>query len=113
VTTTERKVAPIGAKRISQNGYSYTKVKMEGANQWRLTHHVRMEEKLGRPIDTSVERVVFIDGDRSNLRFDNLKIVPKGQGPLTKRRADLEDRIRELQAQLADVNAKLEAQGVS
>lgn len=106
-------VAAIGATRVSQNGYSYTKVKDKGERQWRLTHHVRIEEKLGRPIDSETERVIFIDGDRTNLHFDNLKVVAKGQGPLTRRRADLEDRIRELQAQLADVNQKLEAQGVS
>lgn len=106
-------VAAIGATRVAQNGYSYTKVKDKGNKQWRLTHHIRMEQKLGRPIDTSVERVVFVDGDRTNLHYDNLKVVPKGQGPLTKRRADLEDRIRELKAQLDDVNAKLEAQSVS
>lgn len=106
-------VAPIGATRISQNGYSYTKVKDDGERQWRLTHHVRAEKTLGRPIDSSVERVIFIDGDRTNLKYDNIKVVTKGQGSLTKRRAELEERIRELQAQLDDVNQKLEAQGVS
>lgn len=103
----------VGARRISQNGYSYTKVSTEGPNQWRLTHHIRAEEKLGRPVDTSVERVIFIDGDRTNLHYDNIKVVAKGKGPLTRRRADLEDRIRELQAQLDDVNAQLKAQGVN
>lgn len=106
-------IAPIGAQRIAQNGYRYTKVKDEGANQWRLTHHVRIEQKLGRPIDSTVERVIFIDGNRANLHYDNLKVVSKGAGPLTRRRAVLEDRIRELKAQLADVNQKLEAQGAS
>jgi len=105
-------IATIGATRVSQNGYSYTKVKDKGARQWRLTHHLRMEQKLGRPIDTSVERVIFKDGNRTNLSFDNLDVVPKRQGPLTRRRADIEDRIRELQAQLDDVNAKLKAQGI-
>lgn len=106
-------VAAVGSTRRAQNGYSYTKVKNEGPNQWRLTHHMIAEKNLGRPIDTSVERVVFVDGDRWNLKPENIKVVPKGQGPLTKRRADLEDRIRELKAQLDDVNQKLAAQGVS
>lgn len=106
-------VAAIGSTRRAQNGYSYTKIKDEGPNQWRLTHHLIAEKKLGRPIDTSVERVVFVDGDRWNLKPENIKVVAKSQGPLTRRRAQLEDRIRELKVQLDDVNAKLAAQGVS
>lgn len=116
MTTTETKkkigIAPVGALRTSQNGYQYVKIKMTGASQWRLYHHVRMEEKLGRPIDSSVERVIFVDGNRGNLSYDNLKVVPKGAGPLTRRRAELEDRIRELKAQLDDVNKQLKLQGV-
>lgn len=103
----------VGAQRVAQNGYRYTKVANEGERQWRLTHHIRAEEKLGRPIDSTVERVVFKDGDRTNLSFDNLEVRPKGEGPLTRRKAVLEDRLREVQAQLDDVNEKLRAQGVS
>jgi len=110
---TKKQQYAIGAVRVAQNGYRYTKVKNDGPNQWRLTHHLRAEEALGRTIDSSVERVLFIDGDRTNLSYDNLKVVPKGQGPLTKRRAEIEDRIRELTAQLDDINAKLRAQGIS
>lgn len=114
MTTTEKTpYAAIGATRIAQNGYSYTKVSdIKGEKQWRLTHHLRAEKKLGRPIDSSIERVMFIDGDRTNLKPDNIKVVPKGKGPLTRRRAELEDRIRELQATLEEVNTQLRAQGV-
>jgi hypothetical protein len=105
-------VAPIGATRISQNGYSYTKVRMDGPQQWRLTHHVRYEQKIGRPIDTSTERICFIDGDRTNLSYNNLKSVTRGEGSLKKREAELEDRIRELQAQLEYVREKLASQSL-
>jgi len=105
-------IAAVGSTRIAQNGYSYTKVKNDGQNQWRLTHHIRAEKVLGRPIDSNSERVIFKDGNRSNLQYNNIEVVPKGKGSLTKRRAELEERIRELQAQLEDVNNSLRAQGV-
>jgi hypothetical protein len=102
--------AKLGSIRIAQNGYKYTKVAMSGPDQWRLTHHIRAEEKLGRPINTDVERVFFIDGDRTNLAYSNLKVEPKGKGSLKRREAVLEDRIRELTAQLEDIKLQIKKQ---
>lgn len=93
----------IGAERVSQNGYTYVKV---GEGQWRLKHHIIAEHTLGRPLRAD-ERVYFKDGDKTNLKAYNIAIMPKGSGSLRKRRAVLESKIEELQAELTDVNRAL------
>lgn len=92
----------VGAKRIAPNGYHYTKCE----SGWRLTHHIVMEEKLGRPIADN-ERVVFLNGKRSDLRPNNLEVREKGTSSLRKRKAAIEARIEELQTELRDIEAQL------
>jgi hypothetical protein len=91
-----------GATYWSQNGYHYTK--RDG--KFQLTHKLRVEEKLGRKLLDS-ERVRFIDGDRRNLDPENLKVVTKGKVTLRTQLARLIARRDELDAQIADVEAKL------
>jgi hypothetical protein len=83
-----------GAKRWSPNGYHYTRVD----GKWRLTHHLIMEKKLGRPINTETEMVRFI-GSRRDLRPENIEIIPKNKVSERKRLATLEAQIKELTAQ--------------
>lgn len=92
----------VGDKRVAPNGYHYTKC--EGG--WRLTHHLIMEKKLGRPISDN-ERVVFLNGKRSDLRPDNLAVREKGTSSLRQRKARIEARIEELQAELREIEAQL------
>lgn len=101
----------VGATRVSQNGYHYTKVeKVPGTEKpgWRLTHHIIAEKKLGRPLRED-ERVEFI-GKKSDLRPDNIRIVERGQGSVRRRIAQLEARRDEINAELAALRAEL-AQG--
>lgn len=99
------------------NGYSYTYVKdelnPEGRPVRKLTHHVIAREKYGRwPAED--ERVVFDDGDRTNLDPDNIKYTkksPKVVGLKRKYHALIE-RIREAEAQLDDVRKQLKELGV-
>lgn len=88
---------PDGSQRVATNGYFYTKVD----GKWILTHHVIARLVAGRPIDTETERVIFIDGDRSNLTPENISIVPK-KLPSSKaaKAARLRARIADLQAEL-------------
>lgn len=83
--------------KVAQNGYSYTKL---GKGNWRLTHHLIAEEKLGRALDSSQERVVFKDRDRTNLDPDNIEVVPKKQGR-PQRIAAIKEKIKVLQEELA------------
>lgn len=92
----------VGDTRVAANGYHYTKTE----TCWRLTHHIIMEQTLGRKLDPD-ERVVFKDGKRRNLDPDNLKISIKGRGSLRRKKAQLEARINELQAQLEEVIEEL------
>jgi hypothetical protein len=90
---------PIGAERISQNGYKYVKT-LDG---WRLKHHVLAEKKLGRSIDTEIERVCFKDHDRTNFDMDNIVVEAKKGITKAERKARLASRIDELQGQLAEL----------
>lgn len=96
--------APNNTTRISKNRYSYTKV----GSDWRLTHHLIAEKKLGRKIDSETERVIFIDKDRTNLSPDNIKVVPKGKSSLLRRIATIEARIVELEGQKYQLERELE-----
>jgi hypothetical protein len=92
-----------GATRVSQNGYHYTKT----GGKWRLTHHIVAEQILGRPLRED-ERVSFKDPkQRLNLEPSNIVISEKGQGSIRRRKAQLEVRIAELQAELDEINKEL------
>lgn len=92
----------IGDERTAPNGYHYTRT----AEGWRLTHHIVAERILGRPLRQN-ERVEFKDRDRSNLTDENIHVTIQGRGSLRRRRAQLQERIRELQAELEDVEREL------
>jgi hypothetical protein len=95
------KTAEVGDTRVSKNGYHYTKT----GTGWRLTHHLVAEEKLGRPLNEN-EIVQFI-GSKTNLRPDNVRVIQKRTSSLRKRKAILEERIEEMQAELDSINEQL------
>lgn len=66
------KRASIGDETVNANGYCTVKT----STGWRFKHHIVAEEKLGRPLADN-ERVLFRDGDRSNLDPKNLEVVLK------------------------------------
>lgn len=92
-----------GDTRTSANGYHYTRT----VDRWRLTHHLIAEQQLGRPLRED-EGVYFDDGKRENLSPENIKVRDKGRGSLRRRRSVIEDRIRELQAELEEINKELQ-----
>lgn len=94
---------PEGTTRVSANGYHYTKVN----GTWRLTHHIVMEEVLGRSLLPN-ERVCFNSSDKLDLRPENLRIQIKGTVKLRQKKDQLEARIEDLQRELDWVNEQLE-----
>ena len=67
-----------------------------------------MEKKLGRPLLPD-ERVAFKNRDRRDLRVENL-VLTKAKTDLKKlkdRKASIEDKIREYQGMLADVEEQI------
>jgi hypothetical protein len=96
--------ATVGDTRVSANGYHYTRTE-EG---WRLTHQLVAEKKLGRPLAAD-ERVRFKDKKRDNLKPENIEVVIKGTTSLRRRKAVIENRIEELQAELAEINKEIQA----
>jgi hypothetical protein len=89
------KAAKEGDTRVAPNKYHYTRT----ATEWRLTHHIIAEQKLGRPLRDD-ERVSFKDRNRNNLSPDNLIIQVQGSGSVARRRAQIVARMSELQAEL-------------
>ena len=97
------KTVEIGATRVSQNGYHYTKCE-EG---WRFTHHLTAEKHLGRPIGEN--EIVKILNKREPYKFDdNITVIIKRTSSLRKRKAVLEAKIADYQGQLDSVNKQLE-----
>lgn len=90
--------AKVGDTFVNKNGYHNTKTE----NGWELTHRLVAGEKLGRPL-TSKERVVFIDGDKTNLKPSNIKVVTVRTSSLRRRLAIVEERIREYQAERDEI----------
>ena len=93
------KRSAVGDTRISKNGYHYTRTR----TGWELTHRLIASDKVGREL-TPEERVRFRDGDRSNLDPDNIEVYEIRQSSREKKRARLEARIEELQAQLEELD---------
>lgn len=86
---------PIGTERKAPNGYWYVKTK----DGQRLKHHIIAEEMLGRPINSSVERVLFVDGNKDNFDPSNIEVRPLKGAP------SKEDQIAELEARLEELRA--------
>ena len=93
----------VGEERVAPNGYHYVRCE-EG---WRLKHHLIAEVVLGRPIKTDQELVKFKDGKRDNLDPKNIEVIPRKTGSLRRRKAVIETRIEELEAELAEINKAL------
>ena len=91
-----------GDTRVAPNGYHYTRT----ATEWRLTHHIHAERYLGRPLREG-ERVEFVGKDKLDFSEGNIKVTVQGRGSLRRRKAQLEARIRELQAELDEVNKEI------
>lgn len=93
------KRSEVGDTRWSANGYHYTRTE----DGWQLTHRLVAVDKLGRDL-TPEERVRFVDGDRSNIDPDNIEVYEIRQASKAKKRARIEARIAELQAQLQELD---------
>ena len=97
------KQAEVGTTRVSANGYHYTKTE----TGWRLTHHLEAEKMLGRPLRAD-ERVSFKDPKKKmDFSSRNLVVTEKGSSSLRRRKAQIEARIEELQAELHEIESEL------
>lgn len=92
----------VGQTRTAQNGYHYTKCE-EG---WRLTHHLVAEEKLGRTLFPH-ERVVFADGDRTNLDEENVVVRRRSTSSLQRKLEQNTNRIAELESENVQLREKI------
>lgn len=90
--------------RVSQNGYQYTRL---GPGNWVLTHHLIAAKTLGRPVNTKVETIRFIDGNRENLDPINITVVSKTQKTTTLTLSRLKTREADLVRQLKAVRDEI------
>ena len=88
--------AAVGDTRVSPNGYHYTKTE----SGWRLTHHIKMEEILGRPLAEG-ERVHFKTSNKLDFGPDNLKLVLEGTANVRRKIAQICARQEDLAKELA------------
>lgn len=93
------KKSKVGDTRVSPNGYHYTRTK----TGWELTHRLVASKQLGRDLSPE-ERVRFRDGDRSNRHPDNLEVYRIKEASTERKRARIQARIDELQAQLESLD---------
>ena len=102
----------VGDVVVAKNGYSYSYIPGADDKPERiLTHWLIAEQKYGRKKGPG-ERVIFSDGNRANLNPSNIEYAVAANGfntrkALLRREATLQDKIRELQAELDDVQLEL------
>lgn len=107
---TRGQTAEVGATRIAKNGYHYTKVDghPRAQNGWILTHWLTAEKMLGRHLEEN-EMAKFKEPKfkREPYNEAGIVVIKKRTTSLRRRKAVIEDRIRELQAELAAINKQL------
>lgn len=105
--------AEIGDTRIADNGYHYTKVDPEehpeAPNGWILTHWLTVEKTLGRHVNPEIEQVRFVDkkAKRDPYGAAGIQIIQKKKSSIRHRKAVVERKIDELQAELVELNKAL------
>jgi len=85
----------VGDTRVAPNGYHYTRT----GEGWQLTHRVMAERDLGRRL-LSNERIRFLDRDRANLNPSNIEVYTTKEKTVAAKKAVLESKIEDLQAEL-------------
>lgn len=92
-----------GDSVVAPNGYRYIYMDRDGRLERVLYHHYVGFKKYGRwPRDH--ERVVFVDGDRRNLKRDNIEYRVKNssrQNTLVARQKAIKAKIADLQGEYA------------
>ena len=89
----------VGDTRVSPNGYHYTRTE----KGWELTGRLVGAGVLGRPLEPT-ERVRYKDGNRLNNGEDNVQVFVVRSTSTAKRRARLEAKLADIQAQLEELD---------
>lgn len=66
---------PVGSERVNVDGY--IEIKVEEPRKWRLKHNVIWEQHNGKIPKNCV--VIFLDGDKSNVSVENLKLIKRSE----------------------------------
>ena len=70
---------PLGTERITKDGIRQRKIRMDGPPQrrWKAVHTILWEEHHGPVPDGHI--VVFRNGDRSDIRLENLELITRAE----------------------------------
>lgn len=74
-----KRLKPLGAERLSKEGFLQRKVRMDGVGfkRWKAVHEILWEESHGpRP---SGHVVAFKDGNRENVTLENLELIDRAE----------------------------------
>lgn len=95
----------VGTEVIDRDGY--TRVKIAQPNVWEYKQRLIWEEHHG-PIDKDY-KIMFIDGDKTNMHIDNLKKVSYEESMLLNSRHKLPEEIIPTVALIHQINNKLKS----
>lgn len=71
-----KNILPVGTERVSKDGY--IEIKVANPNKWMSKARYIWEQHTGEPLKRN-ETVIFLDGDKLNLKIDNLAKVTRSQ----------------------------------
>ncbi|HFD81022.1 MAG TPA: HNH endonuclease [Gammaproteobacteria bacterium] len=73
------RLQPLGTERITKDGIRQRKIRMDGPPQrrWKAVHTILWEEHHGPVPDGHI--VVFKNGDRSDIRLENLELITRAE----------------------------------
>jgi hypothetical protein len=95
--------AEVGTETVNANGYTQVKT----ATGWVGKHTLVLEEKLGRKLVPG-ERAIFKDGDRTNLKPENIELAVAGNAKtLQARRARYEAEIQDRRDWIEEIDKQL------
>lgn len=96
------RASAVGETKVSPNGYHYTRTE----TGWELTGRLIAAKNIGRKLRRD-EQVRYFDGNRNNLSPDNITVRKVTAVTPDKRLARLEDKLREIQAQIDDCKEEI------
>ena len=92
----EKRLKPLGYRRVTDEGYHQIKIREDGPTnrRWKMVHVLMWEAEHG-PVPAG-HCVVFRNGDKNDLRLDNLELISRAENMRRNTRHNLPEAINQL-----------------